>query len=80
MTREEAIQWLKWLIAERKVRVLISECEITEALDMAISALQEPQIVRCGECIRHGMNTCPMWEGCTTEDFMWCSEGEGVVK
>lgn len=41
MTREEAIQWLK---AERIVRELFSESEITEAiteaLDMAIEALE----------------------------------------
>ena len=36
MTREEAMRWLK---VERKARTLISECQITEALDMAIEAL-----------------------------------------
>lgn len=36
MTKEDAIKWLK---AERKARAIITECQITEALDMAIEAL-----------------------------------------
>ena len=75
MTREEAIQVLKdtyahWLRLKEEHLLPCSECEeVTEAIDMAISALQaEPS--RCEDCEywndtedgcadRHGCNTEP---------------------
>ena len=35
------------------------------------------QVVRCKDCRHHGMSACPMWEGSITDDYMWCSWGEG---
>ena len=80
MTREEAIYQIKNLAALSREKDMAS---ITEALDMAIKALgmaiealeQEP-IVHCEECKHHGTSNCPMWGDDTTEDYMWCCDGE----
>ena len=60
MTREQAILWLQvlkhskinWLGEKAEEEDIIARCEEAEqeALDMAIEALSEPSIVRCGEC------------------------------
>ena len=56
MTREEAITRIKDHMSVHNI------CEeravyITEALNMAISALQQPEIIRCKYCIWHNENT-----------------------
>ena len=71
MTREEAIEWLETIT----IYYDMSDIE-RQVIDMAILALNEPEIIRCEFCEHHGMANCPMWEGAITEDFMWCSEAE----
>ena len=34
------------------------------------------EVVRCKECRKHGMSNCYMWEDETTDDWMWCCDGE----
>lgn len=33
-------------------------------------------LVRCKDCNKHGTSACSMWDGMTTEDYMWCYYGE----
>ena len=57
--------------------------------DIALSQLEEygigfaekkrddlVEVVRCKDCRHQGMSACPMWEGSTTDDYMWCYFGE----
>jgi len=51
MTREEVINWLKYLQHEEHLKAdsIVPSC--TEiALQMAIEALNQPEIVRCKDC------------------------------
>ena len=32
--------------------------------------------IRCKECTKHGMSNCYMWGNVTTDDWMWCCDGE----
>lgn len=62
MTREEAIQRLKNIDIREALQ------EDYDAIDMAIEALSEPSIVRCGEC-KH-------WSEDEKQEAMsgrWCS-------
>ena len=56
MTREEAIKWQE---AFKRTYGNFPP-EATEACDMAIEALQEPEIVHCKDCKLHN--------SCSTED------------
>ena len=49
MTREEAIRRIK---QHRDIHKLYESraIKISEALDMAIKALKQPEIIHCGEC------------------------------
>lgn len=82
MNREEAIYELNGIRqfmcedAKNALGIYLNEKAINETLDMAIEALKEPEIVRCGECKWQGTAICPVWEGAITEDYMWCWEGE----
>lgn len=33
-------------------------------------------LVRCKDCKKHGTSACSLWDGMTTEDYMWCCYGE----
>lgn len=70
MTREQAVRLLKG-----KAYVFYGEMQI-KALGMAIEALQQDEIIRCEDCKHHGTSNCPMWGNDTTEDYMWCCDGE----
>lgn len=58
MTREEAIKMLSSLFLVAEVLKVDKEKrrEIKDALNMAIKALQESEIVRCGNCKRSSGN------------------------
>ena len=63
MTREEAIKAFRGLSG-----VLLPRKYYCEAIQMAISALQQPEIIRCKDC-KHwdGVDTCdvidaPVWD------------------
>ena len=73
MTKEEAIYQIKGLAVLSSGRDMVS---ITEALNMAIEALKQESIIYCEECKHHGTSNCPMWGDDTTEDYMWCCDGE----
>ena len=49
MKREEAIDKLQWLWSE-VYNEDSDASDYAEAIDMAISALQEPQIIKCKNC------------------------------
>ena len=34
------------------------------------------EVVMCKECRKHGMSNCYMWGDVTTDDWMWCCDGE----
>ena len=81
MTREEAV---KILTRERDNDVFVSEYRniVHEALDLAIEALKQTEIVRCKDC-RHsrieGDTTKFLWCGYwnkPTDGIRYCSDGE----
>lgn len=72
MTREEAI---KILNTSDYLWLRPTENEF-DALNMAIDALEQEPIIQCEECKHHGTSNCPMWGDDTTEDYMWCCDGE----
>lgn len=76
MTREEAIARIKDHMSVHKYEE--RAVKITEALNMAISALQQPEIVRCRECTRFDKKRgCNLVEGLNvakTDSF--CSYAE----
>lgn len=77
MTRQEAIEYLE---KDIKLHEVFNETKhqekAIEALNMAIEALRQEPIIRCEECKHHGTSNCPMWGDDTTEDYMWCCDGE----
>lgn len=50
MTREEAVRVIDGLPVMRYMKINEKQTIITTALSMAISALQEPEIVHCNDC------------------------------
>lgn len=77
MTKDEALAGFQNLYNEiDKDNHLFVGTINPEWIQLAIKALEQPQIIRCKDCINQGMNDCPMWEGMITEDYMWCCEGE----
>lgn len=50
MTREEAILRIKDHIEVHKYREVAHAIKIFEALDFAIEALRQPEIIRCKDC------------------------------
>lgn len=89
MTRETQIDCLCRLKAHLNNGVIISPWnkEFTEALDMAIEALKQPEIVTCKTCIhwirgytkppigKIEMHYCPMVDYSTEENY-FCPDGE----
>ena len=86
MTREEAIARIKDHIEIHKYHEQ-NAVKIFEALDMAIKALEQPEIVRCKDCkffeydhpyVIQGMpilghEVCSKWgNGCKTNENGWC--------
>lgn len=73
MTKQEAIKILRntaWLGTHE-------DREKTEqAVEVVAEALEQEPIIRCEECKHHGTSNCPMWGDDTTEDYMWCCDGE----
>ena len=67
MTKQEAIKELE--------KITWSDRGM-EAIRMAIEALKQQPIIHCEECKHHGTSNCPMWGDDTTEDYMWCCDGE----
>ena len=41
---------------------------------------RDKEIVRCKDCEKHGTAYCYMWGNDTTEDYMWCCDGEAKMK
>lgn len=80
MTRQEAIKMLIKMLG--RLLLYCDECphgdceKCDEALTMAKKALQQESIIHCEECKHHGTSNCPMWGDDTTEDYMWCCDGE----
>ena len=72
MTREQAIRILK----SKMDGNVDTSYEWAEAVRMAIEALKQQPIIHCEECKHHGTSNCPMWGDDTTEDYMWCCDGE----
>ena len=73
MTKQEAIKILRntaWLGTNE-------DREKTEqAVEVISKALEQEPIIRCEDCKHHGTSNCPMWGDDTTEDYMWCCDGE----
>lgn len=57
MTREEAIKTIEVAIAEVEWE---HPMDYAAALEMAIKALREPEVVRCRECKHKNTKKCPM--------------------
>lgn len=85
MIREEVIDWLKYLQHEEHLKAdsIVPSC--TEiALQMAIEALNQPEIVRCKECkycgsyIRDGIKfaKCELKHNWMPQSEWFCADGE----
>ena len=74
MTRKEAIIQLR---LGPGINEDVSE-EYNDAVNIAIEVLEQDEIIRCEDCKHHGTSNCPMWGDDTTEDYMWCCDGERV--
>ena len=73
MTREEAIAMIE---DDKKRHHDELSGSYRAALTMAIEALVQEPIIHCEDCKHHGTSNCPMWGDDTTEDYMWCCDGE----
>lgn len=69
MDRREAIEWLK------SIR-MTSVFEQAEALDLAIEALGQTEIVRCKDCKHRDLFSCPLVDNDFQKDEDFCSWGE----
>ena len=84
MTRQEAIEWLKFMREQEPAKGELNsiQCKTEIALQVAIDVLKQPKIVRCKNCL-HGMNFAPVCKGihCArydkwhNEDW-FCADGE----
>lgn len=77
MIQDEAIEYLFDIKTDAVYRILSVE---KEAIDMAIEALTQPQIIRCKDCVhwKHSNirpNYCDIWEWCNQADD-FCSFAE----
>lgn len=63
MTRQEAIEWLNFMWEQEYAKGDLSPtpCNTEIALQMAIDALKQPEIVRCKDC-EHGVGYVPICE------------------
>ena len=79
MTREEAIERIKDHMSVHKIHEERA-VKITEALNMAVSALEQPEIIRCKECMNHGKEICYFWSHfygtINTPDDGFCHKAE----
>lgn len=77
MTREEAIARIKDHMSVHKIYEERA-VKITEALNMAISALQQPEIILCKDCIWHNEDTnqCTRQICAEMYDDDFCSRAE----
>lgn len=75
MTREEAKREI--LFAKREV---MADSWIDKAYDVAIKALEQPEIIRCKECMNHGKEICYFWSHfygtINTPDDGFCHKAE----
>ena len=81
MTRQEAVWHANHvfnLVIERCINAqnLKDAREFDEAKQIVIEALVQEPIIHCEDCKHHGTSNCPMWGNDTTEDYMWCCDGE----
>lgn len=53
MTKQEAIEWLEFMREQEHAKGALSPtpCNTEIALQMAINAMKQPEIVRCRDCI-----------------------------
>lgn len=59
MTKEEAIERLKNRYFKASMCINSEECKAdNEALDIAIEALKQPEIVHCADCARYENGEC----------------------
>ena len=90
MTKQEAIEWLEFMREQEHAKGALSPtpCNTEIALQMAINAMKQPEIVRCRDCIWQDTGKCLNdnihWQiedcGCYSDfitDLDWyCAEGE----
>lgn len=50
---------------------VVYKCDIDNA-----PTIDAVEVVRCKDCKKHGMSNCYMWGDVTTDDWMWCCDGE----
>lgn len=62
MTRDEAIEILKELWRYEKT-AKYNDAQIRKALDVAIEALEQPEIIRCEDC-KHSKPVDSQWIRC----------------
>lgn len=62
-------------MCERQIEFIFNDFAERVAKKMHEVVEKEP-IIRCEECKHHGTSNCQMWGNDTTEDYMWCCDGE----